>query len=45
LYQNTSTKIHERDHAMFGQYNDKNIGLKIVDNIFKQEFLDDVVDK
>ena len=45
-YQNTPVKIHERDHAMFGQYHDKNIGLKIVDNIFKHEFLnDDVVDK
>lgn len=45
LYQNTSTKIHERDHAMFGKYDGKNIALKIVENIFKHEFLDNVVGK
>lgn len=45
LYQNTPIKIHERDHAMFGKYNDKNIGLRIVENIFKQDFLDNVSDK
>lgn len=44
-YQHTPIKIHERDHAMFGQYGNDNIGLKIVENIFKQEFLDNVSDK